>query len=71
MEIRIIRKGLEAFEYKFEPFEWDSKHSNANSKHLKVIGSIRMQIRAIQEFRNILMKIRAIRKGFKAFTNKF
>ena len=43
---------------KFEPFERDSKHSNATSKHSKVIGNIRMQIRAI-------------RKGFEAFKCKF
>ena len=49
MEILFIRKGLEAFEYKFEPFEWDSKHSNGNSKHSKVIGSIRIQVRAIRK----------------------
>ena len=29
MQIRTIRKGLEAFESKFEPFERDTKHSNA------------------------------------------
>ena len=28
MQIRTIRKGLEAFECKFEPFEKNSKHSN-------------------------------------------
>ena len=37
MQIRAIRKGLEAFEIKFEPFETDSKHSNANSNHSKGI----------------------------------
>ena len=58
MQIRTIRKGLEAFEFKFEPFEKDSKHSNANSNHSKGIRSIQMQIRTIQ-------------KGFKAFECKF
>ena len=53
-----IRKEFEAFEWKFEPFESDSKHSNANSNHLKGILSIRMRI---QNFRN----------GFKGFECKF
>ena len=43
---------------KFEPFEKDSKHSNANSNHSKGIRSIRMQIRTIQ-------------KGFEVFECKF
>ena len=30
MQIHTIRTGLEEFEGKFEPFERDSKHSNAN-----------------------------------------
>ena len=41
-----------------EPFERDSKHSNANSKHSKLIRSILMQILAIQ-------------KGLEAFERKF
>ena len=57
MQIRAIRKGLEAFEFKFEPFESDSKGSNPNSNHLK-------------GFRSILMQIRAIRKGLEAFEIK-
>ena len=28
MQIQAIRKGFEAFKYKFEPFERVSKHSN-------------------------------------------
>ena len=52
MLILTIWKGLEAFErVKFKPFEskfeWferDSKHSNANSNDFKKIWSIRMQI---------------------------
>ena len=68
MQIRTIRKGLEAFEFKFIPFEMDSKHwnakiepferdwkhSNSNSNHSKGIQSIEMQILTI-------------RKGFEAF----
>ena len=44
MQVRTIRKGLEAFEFKFEPFEMDSKHSNANSNHSKGIRSIQMEM---------------------------
>ena len=42
MEIRTIRKGFEAFECKFEPFEKDSKLSKPNYNHSKEIRSIRM-----------------------------
>ena len=48
MQIRTIRKGFEAFECKFEPFERDSKHSNANSNNSNQIWSIQMQIRNLQ-----------------------
>ena len=48
MQILTIRKGFEAFEYKFEPFERDSKHLNANSNHSKGFRSIRMQIVTIR-----------------------
>ena len=58
MQILTIRKGFEAFECKFEPFERDSKGSNENSNQLKGIQSIRKQILTI-------------RKGFKAFERKF
>ena len=58
MQILSIRKGLEAFERKFEPLEMDSKHSNANSIHSKLIRSVRMQILTI-------------RKGFESFECKF
>ena len=34
MQIWTIRKGFKAFEFKLEPFERDSKSSNANLKHL-------------------------------------
>ena len=44
MQVRTIRKGLEVFEFKFEPFEMDSKHSNANSNHSKTIWSIQMEM---------------------------
>ena len=42
MQIQTIRMGSEPFESKFEPFEQDSKHSNANSNHLNEIGIIQM-----------------------------
>ena len=85
MQIRSIRKVLEAFECKFEPFESDSKHSNANSSHLKVIRSIQMQIRTIRKgfeafkwnsrhskgIQIIQMQILTIRKVFEAFWLKF
>ena len=46
--------GFEAFEYKFDPFERDSKHLNVNSNILKGI-------------RGIWTQIITIRKGFEAF----
>ena len=49
MQIRAIRKGLEAFEFKFEPFERDSKGSNANSNRSKGIRSIQMEILTIRK----------------------
>ena len=58
MQILTIRKGFETFKFKFEPFERDSKYSNANFNHSKGILSIRMQILTI-------------RKGFEAFECKF
>ena len=58
MQILTVRKGFEAFECKFEPFEKDSKGSNANSNHSKGIRSIQLEILTI-------------RKGFKAFECKF
>ena len=65
MQIRTIRKGFEAIEWKFERFERDLNYSNANSNHSKRIGSIRMQIRSIR------MQIRTTRKGFESFECKF
>ena len=50
MRMLTIRKGFKAFECKFEPFERDSKH-------LKVI-------------RSILIQILTIREGFEAFESK-
>ena len=85
IQIRTIRKGFEAFECKFEPFEIYSKHLNVNSNDLKGIRSIRIQIRTIwKEFealdrkfepfeRNwrIRMQIQTIRKGIEAFECKY
>ena len=58
MQILTIRKGLKAFDYKFKPFERDSKHSNPISNLSKGIRGIRMQIQTIQ-------------KGFEAFETTF
>ena len=63
-------KGFEAFECKFEPFDRDSNHSNANSRHLKGIRSIRMQIRPIRKRFECKFE-ECIRKGFEAFEYKF
>ena len=49
MQIRTIRKGFEAFEWKFESFERDWKRLNTNSNHSNGIRSIRMQIRSIRK----------------------
>ena len=48
MQILTIRKEFGAFECKFELFEPNSKHLNANSNQSKRIQSIQMQIRTIQ-----------------------
>ena len=48
MQILTIRKGFEAFDCKFQPFESVSKLSNANSNISKAIQSISMQIWAIR-----------------------
>ena len=42
MHIKIILKWFEAFEYKFEPFEKDSKLMKQNYNHSKGIRSIQM-----------------------------
>ena len=55
-------KGFKVFECKFQPFNRDSKHSNANSNYLKMIRSTWMQIRT---------QIPIIWKGFEAFEHKF
>ena len=79
MQIRTIRKGFEAFECKFESFERDMKHSNANFNHSKGIRRIRIEIQTTQSKRSnensnhskgiqsIRIQIRTIRKGFEAF----
>ena len=61
MQIRTIRKGFEAFKFKFEAFERDSKHS-------KVIASIRMQIRAIRKLLEAFeCKFEPFERVFEAF----
>jgi len=49
MQILTIQKGFETFECKFEPFEPNLKHLNANSNHSKGIQSIQMQNLTIRE----------------------
>ena len=52
MQILTIRND---FKFKFEPFKPNSKHSNANSIHLKGIRRIRMQIWTLRKrFQGIL-----------------
>ena len=85
MHILTLRKGLERFECKFEPFEKDSKH-------LKQIRTIRKGFEAFESnfeqfekdlkdsnvnsklskrIRSIRMQIRTIQKGFEGFECKF
>ena len=60
MEIRILVTRFEAFKWKFEPFERDSKHMNANSNHSKGIQRIPMQILTIwKEFDTFESKFEA------------
>ena len=46
---KYLKKGFKAFEWKFETFERDSKHSNPNSNYSKGTRSIRMQIQTIRK----------------------
>ena len=82
MQIRNIRNRFKAIEYKFEPFEKDSNHSNANSKHSNEIRSNQLQIRRTfdqslansnhsKEILTIRMQIRSIRTRFEAIECKF
>ena len=72
MQIRTTQKGFKAFDCKFEPFERDSKHSNAHSNHSKGFRSILMQIRANSKgIGSIRIQIRTIGNGFEAFESKF
>ena len=61
MQIGTIQKIFEVFECKFEPFERDSKHSNAISNYLKGIGSVQMQ------FLIIWKKLEAFEFKFEPF----
>ena len=70
MQFQTIRKGFEAFEVKFEPFERDSKYLNVNSNHSKEIRSIRIQILTIWKGSEA-MQILTIQKWFEAFECKF
>ena len=63
MQIWTIQKG-------FEPLEWDSNYSNANSRQWNV-----MHLNSYSKHSNgiltIQMQIRCIRKGFESFEWKF
>ena len=61
MQIRTTRKGLEAFECKFEPLERYWKHSNANLKHSNVNSNHSKGIRRIP------IQICSIRNEVEAF----
>ena len=50
--------GIEAFEFQLQPFELDSKRSNANYNHSKGIQSVQMPIPTI-------------RTGFETFESQF
>ena len=61
MPIPTIWKGFEAFEFQLQPFERDSKHSNANSNHSNGIRSIQMPIQ------NVRTGIEALECKFQQF----
>jgi len=73
MLILTIGKGFEAFECKFKLFEWESKHSKANSSHSKEIQCIPMKFTPFEQnskhsnhskaIRHIRMQILTIRKS--------
>ena len=70
MQTLTIRNKFEGFESKLEPFERDSKHSNANCNHPKGFQSIwtQTQTKGIQRIRT---QFQTIWKGFEAFESKF
>ena len=80
MQILTIRKE---FECKSQPFEPNSKQSNANANHWKEILTIQMQIVTIRTtfkckfynhskwIQSTQMQIETIRKGFDAFKCNF
>ena len=67
MQIWTIQKGFNAFECKFEPFEMDLKHSNANSNHSKGIWSIQKGFEPFKRVWSIRTQILTIWKGFEPF----
>ena len=78
MQIRNIWNGFKAFECKFEPFERDSKHSNANSNHsnansklLRDLKHSNANLNHSNGIRSIRMQIRTIRMGYEPFICKF
>ena len=85
MQILIIQKGIEAFEYRFEPFERDSNHSNANTNTRKGFEAFESEFEPLEKvskhsnanlnhlkgIRNIGMQILTVQKRFEAFECKF
>ena len=87
MQIQTIWTRFEAFECKFEPFERDSKHSNANSNPSKRTNLEAFECKfepferdskhsnANSNYSNriqiIQIQIRTTQKGFEAFEYKF
>ena len=69
MQIETIRTKLKAFECKFLPFEWESKHLNTSLNHSKGIRSIRMQILTIQK--EFECKFKPLEKRFKELGHNF
>ena len=68
MQILTIRMVFEAFECKFEPFERDSKHLNANSNHSNQIRRFGIQILTIRKDLNANSNhSNQIWKAFEAF----
>ena len=68
MQILTVLKGFEAFECKFQPYEWDLKHSDVNSNYWEGILTIRMQILTIwKEFDMFECKFKPFELKFKSF----
>ena len=72
MLIPTIRKAFKVLECQFQPFERDSKHSNANSNHSNGIQSTWMQIPTIRtEFEGFESQFQPFRTAFEAIECQF